>query len=258
MYLRIKIRNFFLNSGGGEAKLNGNSPLFMSKEAKAPLALILLLSILVIASSDSAIADPCLVVYPDVSCVYHYDDTEYYTVGPGHPLYDPEYDRGGEVLLEVGTDEIDMSIYQAPNLTGFEVSIDGNEGYAFLSTQFDIVVDGFSNSPTTYHNILLVFDQISPEDCSPTILVNGQELEGSSYPIGDLVVSTPTEEGNNYSDVVTVQVEWSGCYGVHIWAFADEDYNGIHDGNECFTAFSHDAMIDTEEASWGEVKSGYK
>jgi hypothetical protein len=229
--------------------------MYRNDEGFFALALFFLI---LFGSAASVLSDPCLVVYPDISCVYHYDDTEYYTVGPGDPLYDPEYDRGGKVLLEIGSDEIDMSIYQAPNITGFEVSSDGNEGYAFVSTEFTIVIDGFSNSPTTYPNILLVFDQIQPESCTPDILINGEELEGYTYPAGDLVVSTPTGNGKNYSDVITVDVSWYGCYGVHIWAFADEDYNGTHDGGECFTAFSHDAMIGTEEASWGEIKSGYE
>lgn len=222
------------------------------------LALILVFSLILITSAVSVSADPCLVVYPDVSCVYHYDPAEYYTVGPGDPLYDPDYDRGGQVLLETGTDEIDMSIYQAPNLTGFESSVNGNEGYAFVSTQFNVIIDGFSNSPTTYQNILLVFDQVTPESCTPTIFVNGMLLEGNNWPVGDLVVSTPTANGRNYSDIITVDVQWSGCYGVHIWAFSDEDYNGVHDGGECFTAFSHDAMIDAEDSSWGAVKSLYR
>jgi len=217
--------------------------------------LILLISLIFTGNSS---ADPCLVVYPGVSCVYHYDTSEYYTVGPGDSLYDPEYDRGGEVLLEMGSGEIDLSIYQAPNLIGFEPSTGGNEGYAFVSNDFTIYVDGFSNSPTTYNNILLVFDDILPEGCSPVILINGEPLDGNVFTLGDLNVSTPTEDGNNYSDYLTVDVYWSGCYGVHIWAFADEDYNGVHDGGECFTAFSHDSMIDAEDSSWGAVKAIYK
>jgi hypothetical protein len=98
----------------------------MSKIADLTFSGILLLFLLLSLFSVSASADPCLVVYPDISCVYHYDETEYYTVGPGHPLYDPDYDRGGKVLLETGTDEIDLSIYQAPNLSGFEPSLDSN------------------------------------------------------------------------------------------------------------------------------------
>ena len=74
------------------------------------------------------------------------------------------------------------------------------------------------------------------------------------YPIGDLVVSTPTANGNNYSDTMTFEVNWHGCYGLHIWAFADENNNGTRDGGECFTAYSHDVTIPTSEASWGQIK----
>ena len=222
------------------------------------LALACLMPAIVSIFSIAASADPCLVVYPQVSCVYHYDETEYYTVSSGHPLYDPEYDRGGEVLIEVGTDEIDMSIYQAPNLSGFEPSTGGVEGFAFISNQFSVVIDGFSNSPTVYSNVYLVFDGVVPESCLSAIRVNGEPLVGNKYFLGDLVVSTPTEEGNNYSDVITAEVSWAGCYSVNIWAFADEDYNGVHDGPECFTAFSHDSILDAEDASWGEVKSKFQ
>ncbi|MDD3643771.1 MAG: hypothetical protein PHQ19_09955, partial [Candidatus Krumholzibacteria bacterium] len=77
---------------------------------------ILTLAVLV---PSSLLADPCLVVYPSGPCVYCFDPTEYYTVGPGDPLYDPAFDRGGLVLLETGTGEIDWSIYQAPDIVRF-------------------------------------------------------------------------------------------------------------------------------------------
>ncbi len=203
-------------------------------------------------------ADPCLVVYPSGPCVYHYDPNEYYTVGPGDPYYDADYDRGGEVLLEVGSNEIDMSIYQAPGLMGFEMSTDGNDGYVFTDTDFELIIDGFSNTPTTYVNILVVFDQFVPDGCVPDIMVNGMPLAGNIYSAGDLVVSTPTPNGNNYSDTMTILVSWHGCYGLHIWAFSDEDYNGVRDGGECFTAYSHDATIPTEDSTWGSIKSMFE
>lgn len=200
-------------------------------------------------------ADPCLVVYPDCPCIYRYDVAEHYTVGPGHPLYDPMFDRGGLVLLETGSDMIDLSIYQAPMLEGFEPSVEGNEGFIFIDTEFNLIVDGFSNSPVTYVNILLVFDDFVPSDCTPTITVNGMPIAGAQCGIGDLEVTTPTPYGYNYSDTVTLAVSWRGCYGLHMWAFSDENYNGLRDGTECFTAYSHDSMVPTTETSWGAVKS---
>ncbi len=194
-------------------------------------------------------------VYPEAPCVYRYDPDEYYTVGPGHPFYDPEYDRGGEVLLEIGGGEIDLSIYQAPNIVGFEESTDGNEGYVFTATQFALYVDGFSNKVTTYPNILVIFDGIMPGGCEPEISIDGEMITGLVYPIGDLLVSTPTEEGEHYSDSILLEIDWHGCYGVHIWAFSDENYNGTRDGGECFTAFSHDSSIPTHGSTWGAIKN---
>lgn len=212
---------------------------------------ILLIAVLTTAS----VADPCLVVYPGGPCVYHYSPDEYYTAGPGHPYYAAEYDRGGLVLLELGSNEIDYSIYQAPGLTGFEESTDGEDGYVFIGTDFELIVDGFYNSPTTFYDVIIVFDRFDPEYCTPVISIDGDEIPGTNYNIGDLDVSTPTAEGNNYSDTATFQVSWRGCYGVHIWAFSDENGNGEMDGGECFTAFSHDMVVPAAETSWGAIKS---
>ena len=214
------------------------------------LAALLFLSI-----AGAVSADPCLVVYPSGPCMYHYDINEYYTVGPGHPYYDAEYDRGGYVLLELGSNEIDGSIYQAPMIEGFTPSNDGNEGYFFIGTDYELIVDGFSNTPTTFVNVIVVFDDFVPAGCAADIMVNWMPITGNRYSLGNLAVSTPTPNGMNYSDTVTIAIDWRGCYGVHIWAFADEDYSGTHDGGECFTAFSHDSSIATEESTWGGIKA---
>lgn len=212
--------------------------------------------VILLASSGGLLADPCLVVYPDAPCIYQYDPSEYYTVGPGDPLYDPLYDRGGEMLLEMGTGEVDLSIYQAPHLTGFAVTYDGNDGYMFGGTTFSLIVDGFSNEPTTYPNILVIFDKTVPAECVPEISVDGMPITGGIYHLGDLVVSTLV--GSHYSDTKTVEIDWRGCYGVRIWAFADADYDLKRDGSECFTAFSHDLTIPVRETTWGGIKELYR
>jgi hypothetical protein len=207
--------------------------------------------------STVAVAEPCLVVYPTTPAVYHYDVNEYYTVTAGHPLYDAMYDRGGEVLIDINNDEIAHDIYEMPDLTGFKASTGGSEGYFFVGSYFDLVIDGWANEPTTFQNILLVFEP-DPELCDPTITVDGVTVTGGTHAIGDLTVSTPTAEGNNYSDTITKQITWMGCYGVRIYAFADENHNGILDGGECFTAFSHDSTVPTQEMSWGAIKNIYE
>jgi hypothetical protein len=208
----------------------------------------------------AALSDPCLIVYPGSTCVYHYDPAEYYTVGPGDPLYDPMYDRGGEVLIEINTNEIAYNVYQAPNLVGFVMDPD-NQGWYTMDTDFDLIVDGFSNVPTTYENVILVFDKVMPSFCQPILSVGGNGVSYQSglgwyYPIGDLMVSTPTI-GNNYSDIVTLALSWSGCASIRIYAFSDENYNLVRDGNECFSAFSHDTTVPVQESTWGAIKEVY-
>jgi hypothetical protein len=208
-----------------------------------------------------ALGDPCLMVYPDSPCAYHYDPAEHYTVGPGNPLYHPAYDRGGEVLIEVNTNDVAYEVYQAPSLVGFVMDAE-NQGYFTIGTDLDVIVDGFCNEPTTYANVLVVFDRIEPEWCEPSILVEGSEVFydgglGWYYPIGDLVVSAPTPWGNNYSDTVTLDVVWQNCYGVRIYAFSDENYNLVRDGAECFSAYSHDTTVPAGRSTWGAIKALY-
>lgn len=231
----------------------------MKSLAKTAIAAAMILVLTLLAGASDLSADPCLIVYPDIPCVYHFSTDEYYTVGPGDSLYDAAYDRGGEVLIELGTNEIAYNIYQAPNLIGFEPSMYENEGFAFVGDNFALVLDGFSNKPTTYENVLIVFDDVVPEGCTPTVFIDGNQVFTSTFAVGDLVVSTPTPDGNNYSDTITIDVYWTGCYGVHFWAFADENYNGVLDlGDECFTAYSHDSMIDADNSTWGGIKSIYR
>lgn len=203
--------------------------------------------------------DPCLVVYPTANCIYHYGVTEYFTVGPGDPLYDPLYDRGGEVLIDLLTGEIAYDVYQAPGLVGFTQSTGGNEGYFFTGHDFDLVVDGFNNAPTTFVNILIVFEP-DPAWCTPVITIDGNPALfdpglGWYWPIGDLVVSTPTPDGNNFSDTRTLSIHHDLCIGLTMWAFSDEDFDLMWTDSECFTAFSHDATVPAEETTWGGIKS---
>lgn len=231
----------------------------MHSLARRRIALLIFGGVFLIAFAPALMADPCLVVYPNEPCIYHYDTSEYYTVTVGHPLYDPMYDRGGEVLLGIETNDIDLSVYQAPNLAGFEPSTSGEEGFFLMGNGFDLIVDGWSTAPTTFVNILLVFVSY-PGSCTPIITVDGNPVSshpglGLYYPIGDLVVTTPTPYGNMYSDTVAHAIHWELCAGVRVWAFADEDYDFQTDAEECFTAFSHDVTIPVRQTKWGAVKA---
>jgi hypothetical protein len=196
-------------------------------------------------------------VYPSGPVEYHYDSNEYYTVSYGHARYNPIFDRGGKVLLKVGSNEVPLDIYQVPNLISFIEATNKDAGFFFDGSTLNLIVDGWNYRSTTYKNILLVFDP-DPTTCHPTITVNGTPVAGKTYSLGNLLVHTPTSYGHNYSDTISVTVAWSGCYGVRIWAFADDNCNGLRDGGECYTAFSHDLTVPVQEQTWGSIKSLYE
>ena len=83
---------------------------------------------------------------------------------------------GGSVLFldrsDINTDEIAYDIYQAPGLAGFQEDAE-NQGLYTMEQDFTLIVDGFSNVPTTFVNVLLVFDLIEPDGCTPVITIDG-------------------------------------------------------------------------------------
>jgi hypothetical protein len=202
--------------------------------------------------------DYCLVIYPDAQCVYHYDPRIYFTVKPGDPLYNPAYDRGGKVLLKRSTNAIDPVLYQPPNLIGFYATTDGYDGYYVATSEFRLIIDGFSKEPTYYPNVVLIFDNVKPKYCVPEIHINGALLSGMTYAAGNLNVTTPTPDGKNYSDVISVLFSQRGCYGVRVWAFSDENGNGILDAGECRSAYSHDTMVPVQEKTWSSIKELFR
>jgi hypothetical protein len=236
----------------------------MSKTAIGGSILVVLLGVLMI--PGVVLGDVCLMAYPTGPCEYHYSSLDRYTVGPGHPLYDPLFDLGSGVLIKIAPidgDGIALDVYQAPGLTGFVLD-EVDQGYFSVDVNYDLVIDGYNLVPTTYTNILLVFDGIQPEGCIPIITVDGQPVLfdaglGYYYPLGDLVVSTPTPVGNAFSDTVIHSIDLQACIGVRVWAFSDSNFNMMHDlPGECFTAFSHDATVPAQETTWGAVKSLYQ
>lgn len=236
----------------------------MSKTAIGGIILLAFLGFLI--SPGLVMADVCLMAYPTGPCEYHYSSLEKYTVGPGDPLYDPLYDLGGEVLIKIDPihgDGIALDVYQAPGLTGFVLD-EVSQGFFAIGVNYDLVIDGYSKNPTTFTNILLVFDGVEPAGCTPLITVGGQPALfdaglGYYFPIGDLVVSTPAPVGKSYSDTITLAIDLQLCTGIRVWGFSDENFNLMHDlPGECFTAFSHDVTVPAQERTWGAVKSLYR
>jgi hypothetical protein len=89
--------------------------------------------------------------------------------------------------------------------------------------------------------------------CPPNVLIDGNPV-GNMVSLGSLAVSTPTAQGNNYSDTMVLDVSWAECAEMEFWAFDDENMNGVKDGGECFSAFSHDTAVPAENSSVGTIK----
>ncbi|UCF06603.1 MAG: hypothetical protein JSV33_06135 [bacterium] len=168
-------------------------------------------------------------------------------------------------------DRIAYEIYQAPNLTGFHAA-SYYSGFYFTGISFDIVIDGWSIYPTTRSEIKLIFIPI-PQDCSPTITIDGEQVTGPPYRVflGDLVVSTPvvTPTGTYYSDTMTKSIEWSGCIGMYMFAYedCDHDHQWLSCGDceeetncclHCHQLCAHGAVVPVEQQTWGAIKSLYK
>lgn len=207
--------------------------------------------LMVLASVVSA--DICLIVYPQEPCVYHYKASRYYTVGPGHELYDPEYDRGGEVLIEEETGQIPLEIYRG-NIVGFEATSGSHYGFEITSSPCHLVVEALSDEPAVYENITLAF-LFLPDGCHPDVTINGTVVPNKRHLLGDLLVNQ--DEGDGYSGQIDVEMTFYGCTGANIWAFADEDGDLQQDSEECTSSYLYHIFLPTEEVSWSAVKSFY-
>ena len=154
-----------------------------------------------------------------------------------------------------------MTQHQASSLTGFVMDPE-EQGYFTNGTNFGVVVDGFSNMPTVFENVIVVFDQTVPTWCQPAVFIGGNPALylsslGWFCPIGNLTVTTPTPWGKSFSDTMTLDLLWQNCWSIRIYAFSDANYNFARDGGECFSAFSHDTAVPTRNTTWGRIKALY-
>jgi hypothetical protein len=235
------------------------------------LLIVLVSGFLLVADAEACGGgcDPCLLVYSTDLSIYKYNSSKYYVVTSSHPLYDPEYDRGGEVLIRnfwFLPDRIATAVYQAPLLAGFEQAVNENTGYWFTGRLFDLVVDGFSRNPRVYYDVVLSIEPIL-QNCTPVIFVDGVLIEGPPYVIelGDLHVTTP--DGDYYSDSFVMEVTYQGCMGLYMTAFEDCDHNkgwdpcpdnGDDDEWPCHRFCSDGATVPVEASTWGAIKAMYE
>ncbi|MBN2170802.1 MAG: hypothetical protein JW819_05745 [Candidatus Krumholzibacteriota bacterium] len=201
--------------------------------------------------------DICLIAYPQEESVYHYKDSRYFTVGPGHELYDPAFDIDGEVLINSETGEIAWDVYRA-NVVGFEPSHNDWYGFEIHTSPYHLVIEALSEEPAVYVNILLAFAYV-PAGCHPMVRVNGELVDGARFALGDLVVNTQGEDGDWFGKIV-VEMSFAGCEGANIWAFSDVngDLGYDYDEGECTSSYLYHVFVPATESTFSAVKQLYR
>jgi hypothetical protein len=217
---------------------------------------VLLLAICLHFIFGSALADPCLLIYPLDQTVFRYDASRYVLITEGEPGYNHGYALSGKVLWDVHNDRIASEVYQAPYLQGFLESYEHRNEFYISRMSATIVIDGYHNEPRLLNDIYLRFLPY-PRDAFTQIYINGQLLTERAYRISQLLVSTPTG-GGFYSDTITLEIEWQGAKSIEISAYSDKNGNRTFDGESCFNILLEDPTVPVHETTWGQIKSLYR
>ncbi|MFX1266118.1 MAG: hypothetical protein ACFFH0_12100 [Promethearchaeota archaeon] len=205
---------------------------------------------------NSALAEPCLLVYPQQKTVFRFDPSRYELILEGDPRYNPDYGLSGRMLWDRVNDRTAFEIYRAPLLQGFEESYTGrNEFFAPLK-QLTVIVDGYNDVPRRLNDIYIRFNPF-PADALLNVWIDGVLLDRFSYRISYLSVTTPLSSCY-YSDTVPVDVEWTGAKTVLVTVFSDKNGNRVYDGEPCFSILMEDPQVPVEKITWGHIKSLYK
>jgi hypothetical protein len=219
------------------------------------LAAVLLAAVVCLPSQGLA-GEPCLLLYPSAPTVFRYYPARYELVSDGDHRYDPSFDIMGKMLWDAAEHRVPVEIYQAPELTGFARSTSGVNEFYVTGSNMSIIVDGFGPAPRQLSDLCLHF-AFSPANSNPTILVDGQRVEGLRYVVPRMDVNTPFSSGF-YSDVFTINVMWFGALQVDVIVYSDRNGNRSFDGVPCYRLIMEDHTVGAESRTWGAIKSLYQ
>jgi hypothetical protein len=217
---------------------------------------IVLALFLAVVRSGSAGAEPSYLIYPDAPTVFHYDTSRYELVAPGDPKFDSGYAIGNQMLWDRVAGRLPVEVYRAPQLVGFEPSTSGVSEFVVYRIEFDVVIDGFGDSPRTIGNLCLRFWP-QPAHANVTLNVGGQVTNRLTVPLPSLEVSTPLGS-EFYSDTQTHTLSWVGATSMRIIAFSDKNANGSFDGTVAFAIVTRDATVPVSTSTWGNIKALYR
>lgn len=244
-------------SFGARLCLRREKDFYMTGTKKGIVLLLVVLGVLVGATGIANVrAEPTYLVYPSVASIFRYDPVRYELLSPGDIGFAQSYSLGNKVLWDKVEERVPVEIYRAPGLAGFEPSPSyANEFYA-VRNEFNLIIDGFSESPHVASNLYIRFEPV-PYYASPRITVDRQTVTSLTFAIPPLAVTTLIEEGY-YSDTRSHHIMWSGTAALRIVIFSDRDGDGVLDGEQpIYSVFVQDNVIATEETTWGGLKAQY-
>lgn len=215
------------------------------------------LAIAAIGAGTSMASEPSLLIYPNKPTIFRYDPARYELVRPSDPEFNTLFSVSGVMLWDMIEERVPHEVYRAPQLVGFEPSPYGMNEFVLMQNEFNIIVDGYSDSPRTFANLYMRFIP-EPSHSVITLILGRESPESLIVPLDDLAVSTPTGDGH-YADTRTHHLGWSGAVGLRITVYSDKDNDRVYSGNgPQFSIYVEDNTVATEKTSWGEVKARYR
>ncbi|MCZ6765558.1 MAG: hypothetical protein O7D32_01365 [bacterium] len=198
-------------------------------------------------------AEPCMLVYTPGTTLFNYDPGRYSALTSESSNYDRLYALGGTTLWDDREDRIAYEAYQAPGLTAFQQSYSGHNEFLATGRITHLIVDGFTTAPTQFADVVLQFSPV-PANARPEIFVDGELVSGLRHIIPAVRVSTSIGHGF-YSDLIELEVRWTGAVTLEVISYADRNGNRILDGPACFVAILIDGTVRTQGKTWGGIKA---
>jgi hypothetical protein len=206
--------------------------------------------------AGAAAAEPSYLVYPAAPAVFRYDTARYELVSSDNPKYNAVFAIGNQMLWDRVANRIPVEVYRAPELIGFEPSSTGGSEFVTYRDNFEIIVDGFSETPRTLGNLHLRFWP-EPVHAGVTLSVNGQLVYGLTVALPSLDVTTPLGS-EFYSDTQASALAWIGSSALRIIAFSDKDGDGAFSGTAAYSIVARSPAVPVNTSTWGSIKALYR
>jgi hypothetical protein len=201
-----------------------------------------------------AFAEPSYLIYPNAPAVFRFDANRFELVLPGDPKFDSNFAVGNQMLWDRVEGRVPVEIYRAPSLLGFEPSVKGQSEFYVVSTDFEIVVDGFGPMQRTIGGLCVRF---WPSPAHVQLTIDGSLATGLTHNLDALEVMTAVG-GGYYADTARFMLSWIGAREIRVVAFSDKDGDRAFDGTALYSIVARNETVSTFPTTWGQIKSLYR